>query len=57
MTKTKINDGAIYRVTLAKSIRVGRATVHPGPNVRLRGDILKAVMSDDAKAVTDYAAE
>ncbi|WP_316173589.1 MULTISPECIES: hypothetical protein [unclassified Bradyrhizobium] len=44
-----------YRVNLRTSIRVGRAKVHPGPRVLLRGDILSSVLASDATIVTGYA--
>lgn len=49
-----ISDDALYRVVLARSIRVGRGMVHPGENVKLRGDILKAAMAQDADAVVSF---
>jgi hypothetical protein len=49
-----IKDDALYRVMLARSIRVGRGMVHPGENVKLRGDILKAVTAQDADAVVSF---
>jgi len=50
-----IDPEAQYRVNLRTSIRVGRAKVHPGPRVLLRGDILSSVLASDATIVTGYA--
>ena len=49
-----IKDGATYRVVLAKSIRVGRRIVHPGPNLKLSGAALKAAKAADVAAVASY---
>lgn len=43
-----------FRVDLARSIRVGRSSVHPGQNVKLRGDVLAAVIEADPEAVLSY---
>jgi len=51
---TKINPNDIYKVVLNRSIPVGRQSVHPGPNVKLRGDVLQTVIDRDAKAVESY---
>lgn len=48
MTNKTIKNEATYDVVLSKSIKVGRATVHPGTNVRLRGDALKEASAADA---------
>ncbi|WP_316205846.1 hypothetical protein [Bradyrhizobium sp. SZCCHNS1012] len=49
-----IDPEAQYRVNLRTSIRVGRAKVHPGPRVLLRGDILSSVMASDATIVNAF---
>jgi hypothetical protein len=49
-----IKDDEPYRVMLARSIKVGRGMVHPGENVKLRGDVLKAAMAQDADAVVSF---
>ncbi|WP_157043665.1 hypothetical protein [Nitrobacter hamburgensis] len=51
-----IKDEAAYKVALTKSIRVGRSVVNPGPNTRLRGDLLKKLQADDPVAVASYEA-
>tara|TARA_R110002124_G_scaffold284368_1_gene461502 strand:- start:22520 stop:22693 length:174 start_codon:yes stop_codon:yes gene_type:complete len=45
-SKAEIDHSATYHVVLLRSVKVGRATVHPGPKVKLRGDILATVMAD-----------
>ncbi len=54
MAKPAIKDDLIYKVTLTRSIPVGRSIVHPGPNVVLRGDTLKAIVAANDKAVSAY---
>lgn len=54
MSKTTIKDDATYRVELTKSVPVGRAIVHPGPNVRMSGKRLKALQKDDAGAIKTF---
>lgn len=44
----------VYRVELNRSIQVGRHPVHPGPNVKLRGDVIEAAMAADPDAVKSY---
>jgi hypothetical protein len=44
-----IDEGALYRVTLTKSIQVGRRMI-AGENIRLRGDALQAALVDGAVA-------
>jgi len=40
---------------LTKSVQVGRAIIHPGPNVRMSGKRLKVLQKDDAAAVKAFA--
>jgi hypothetical protein len=47
--RDEIDDTALYRVTLSKSIQVGRRMI-AGENVRLRGDILRTALASDAVA-------
>jgi hypothetical protein len=44
-----LDDAALYRVTLTRSIQVGRRMV-AGENVRLRGDVLRSALADGAVA-------
>jgi hypothetical protein len=44
-----LDDDAVYRVTLTRSIQVGRRMVC-GENVRLRGDVLRTAFADGAVA-------
>ncbi|MCB1473840.1 MAG: hypothetical protein H6884_09815 [Rhodobiaceae bacterium] len=55
MSKITIKDSATYRVELTKSVQVGRAIIHPGPNVRMSGKRLKVLQKDDAAAVKTFA--
>jgi hypothetical protein len=49
-----LDDDALYRVSLTRSIQVGRRMV-AGENVRLRGDVLRAAIADGA--VANYEAD
>lgn len=49
-----VKDDRMYRVTLTKSIKVGRLVVNPGPNTRLRGDALRKLLQEDETAVDGY---
>ncbi|UYZ08552.1 hypothetical protein CFBP5507_06000 [Agrobacterium salinitolerans] len=49
-----IEPVSTYRVELKRSIQIGRSWVHPGPNVKLRGDILDAKIQEDAEAIGAY---
>lgn len=53
-TPPTVDPQATYAVQLARSIRVGRTMVHPGPRVRLRGDVVAAVLADNADAIVAY---
>lgn len=49
-------DGeAMYKVELTRSVPIGRHMVHPGPNVRLRGDVLGVVLEKAPEAVASHA--
>lgn len=52
----KIENGKTYKVELAKSVRIGRLIVSPGPNTRLSGEALKALVDQDNSAVKHYEA-
>jgi len=49
-----IEPETVYQVVLAHSIKVGRSAVHPGPNVKLRGDVIEALRASDPEAVISY---
>jgi len=51
-----IEKDRIYKVSLTKSLRIGRITVHPGPNVRLKGEVLKLLQTEDPAAISGYEA-
>ena len=51
---TPIDSEADYKVELERSISVGRRMVHPGPNVKLRGNVLQAALDADADSVKSY---
>jgi len=48
--KSKVKPDEQYRVDLAKPIKVGRFWVRPGPNVVMKGKVIKEY-SDDITAV------
>lgn len=52
----KISKEKSYKVDLAKSIRVGRLIVNPGPNTRLNGETLQVIIDQDKSAVKNYEA-
>ena len=51
-----IDDDRLYKVDLTKSIRVGRSIINPGSTTRLRGDVLKSLLSSSPATVTSYEA-
>ena len=53
---TKIENAKTYKVDLAKSVRIGRLIVNPGPNTRLSGEALKVLVDQDKDAVKNYEA-
>jgi hypothetical protein len=44
-----------YSVELTKAVRVGRRQVLPAPGLKLRGDVLAAILADDASAVASWS--
>jgi hypothetical protein len=44
-----LDDNALYRVTLSRSIQVGRRMV-AGENIRLRGDVLRQALATGSVA-------
>lgn len=46
-----IDPEKTYRVALTRSVPVGRAIVHPGPRVHLRGDIILSLAESHPGAV------
>jgi hypothetical protein len=53
---TTIDPEGQYKVELTRSIKVGRTSIHPGPRVILRGDILSDTLAADASVVSSYVA-
>lgn len=51
-----IDAAAMYKVALTRSVPVGRIHIHPGPNARLRGDALKAIIEQAPDAIAGYEA-
>lgn len=56
MAKQGIDPAKLYRVELAKSVKVGRMIINPSNGTRLKGDALEAVLAQDAAAVLNYRA-
>lgn len=56
MAAKKIEPSRLYKVDLAKSVRVGRLIINPSNTSRLRGDALAALIAEDADAVKNYEA-
>ena len=60
MAKPKIDAEALYRVDLAKSVRIGRLVVNPAqngaPRPKIIGSALALLIEQDADAVKNYEA-
>lgn len=54
MAKSNIDPTALYKVDLAKSVRVGRLVINPSNATRLKGDALTAVIEQDKDAVKSF---
>ena len=49
-----IDFAATYRVKLTRSVPVGRALIHPGPNTQMNGETLAATLASIPDAVESY---
>lgn len=56
MAKPKIEANTLYKVDLAKSVRVGRLIINPDSSARIRGDALSIIIDSDPSAVKNYEA-
>lgn len=56
MAKQSIDLNTLYKVELAKSVRIGRLVINPSNGTRLKGDALEAVLAQDGDAVVNYKA-
>lgn len=56
MAKQGVDPAKLYKVELAKSVKVGRMIINPSNGTRLKGDALEAVLKQDAAAVVSYKA-
>lgn len=56
MATPKIDAAKIYKVDLAKSVKVGRLVINPSNSTRIRGDALAALIEQDKDAVKKYEA-
>lgn len=55
MAKQSIHPDRIYKVELRQSISVGRQRIAPNENLKLRGDILSAVLAAQPNAVANWS--
>lgn len=56
MATPKIDHSKLYKVDLAKSVKVGRLVINPSNSTRLRGDALAALIEQDKNAVKKFEA-
>lgn len=56
MATPKIDPAKLYKVDLAKSVKVGRLVINPSNGTRLRGDALTALIEQDKDAVKKFEA-
>ncbi len=56
MANPKIDPAKLYKVSLAKSIKVGRLVINPSNSTRLKGDALAVLLEQDKDAVKNYEA-
>lgn len=54
MAKKAIDPDKLYRVKLTRSVQIGRSMVHPGPNVKLRGDVIQQLTDTDVNLIESY---
>lgn len=55
MAKQSIHPERIYKVELRQSISVGRQLIAPNENLKLRGDILSAVLAEQPNTVANWS--
>ncbi|MCH4539063.1 hypothetical protein [Ochrobactrum sp. A-1] len=56
MAKAQIDPSTLYKVALAKSVKIGRLIINPSNSTRIRGDTLAVLIDQDKDAVKNYEA-
>ncbi len=56
MAKAQIDPSTLYKVSLAKSVKIGRLIINPSNSTRIRGDALAVLIEQDKDAVKNYEA-
>lgn len=56
MAAPKIDPAKLYKVDLAKSVKIGRLVINPSNSARIKGDALAALIEQDKNAVKNYEA-
>lgn len=56
MAAPKINPTKLYKVDLAKSVKIGRLIINPSNGTRIKGDALAILIDQDKDAVKNYEA-
>ncbi|WP_192799393.1 hypothetical protein [Brucella anthropi] len=56
MAAPKIDPAKLYKVDLAKSVKIGRLVINPSNSTRIKGDALAALIEQDKNAVKNYEA-
>lgn len=56
MANPKIDAAKLYKVDLAKSVKVGRLVINPSNSTRIKGDALATLIEQDKDAVKNYEA-
>lgn len=54
MAAPKIDSSKLYKVDLAKSVKIGRLVINPSTETRIRGDALESLLAQDKDAVKSY---
>lgn len=54
MAKAQIDPSTLYKVSLAKSVKIGRLIINPSNSTRIRGDALAVLIEQDKDAVKNY---
>lgn len=56
MASPKIDPEKLYKVALAKTVRIGRVVVNPSDATQINGAALADLLTNDATAVLNYEA-
>lgn len=56
MAAPKIDPAKLYKVDLAKSVKIGRLIINPSNGTKIKGDALAILIEQDKDAVKTYEA-